>query len=352
MKKKDASFWSDIKSLDERLSRDPDSFCFARLSEIYLKVGLVADALHTARSGVAKHPGYLAGQRALAMACNASGLHDESRVVLEQVTAAMPEDVDAQKVLAGLYVTAGDHVSAIRAYRTVLDFRPDDTGSSIELEALQRDSAPCLSDFSTSGQVDTQPEVFVEANTEEEIIELSEDDVVEEPEAEDLYEEPCLDTGKGTLDRHDPLSTLTLAELYEQQGYLAKALDIYHTILADDPENAKVLAKIAQLEEQEPVSENIPEEDITSDIDEEIDYSEPVDFETEPLPLESRFEESITQHTVDAGEPEISASEGFADVTAPLESNAFAPLAHKAADNVVETLDVWLENIRRIKACR
>ena len=65
MKKKDSSSWSEIKSLDERLAREPDSFCFARLSEIYLKVGLVADALHTARQGVAKHPGYLAGQRAL-----------------------------------------------------------------------------------------------------------------------------------------------------------------------------------------------------------------------------------------------------------------------------------------------
>ena len=72
MKKKDASFWSDIKTLDERLQREPDSFCFARLSEIYLKVGLVADALHTARTGVAKHPGYMAGQRALALACNRS----------------------------------------------------------------------------------------------------------------------------------------------------------------------------------------------------------------------------------------------------------------------------------------
>ena len=124
--KKDASFWSDIKSLDERLKKDPQSFCFARLSEIYLKVGLVADALHTARTGVAKHPGYLAGQRALGMACNASGLQDECRTILERVTAAMPEDVEAQKILAGLYVTNGDHESAIRIYETVLEFRPDD----------------------------------------------------------------------------------------------------------------------------------------------------------------------------------------------------------------------------------
>ena len=49
-------------------------------------------------------------------------------------------------------------------------------------------------------------------------------------------------------DHHDPLSTLTLAELYEQQGFIAKALDIYRTILADDPANAAAPGQDCQLE--------------------------------------------------------------------------------------------------------
>jgi len=51
-----ASFWTDIKNLEEQLAKNPDSLCFARLSEIYLKTGLIDDALHTARLGVTKHP--------------------------------------------------------------------------------------------------------------------------------------------------------------------------------------------------------------------------------------------------------------------------------------------------------
>jgi len=65
------SFWTDIKTLEEQLANSPDSFCFARLADVYLKVGLVDDALHTARRGVAKHPCYLSGQRALSLACHA-----------------------------------------------------------------------------------------------------------------------------------------------------------------------------------------------------------------------------------------------------------------------------------------
>ncbi|MBC8018487.1 MAG: hypothetical protein H7X83_08220 [Verrucomicrobia bacterium] len=319
MKKKDASFWSDIKALDERLTREPDSFCFARLSEIYLKVGLVADALHTARSGVAKHPGYLAGQRALAMASNASGLHDECRVILEQVSAATPEDVDAQKMLAGLYVAAGDHASAIRTYRTVLDFRPDDAASAVELEALQHGDITSSRVYSPPGQIEMESGAFDENSAEDEIIDLSESDIFEEPFEEESVAVTATDALEATSDHHDPLSTLTLAELYEQQGFLVKAREIYQTILAEDPTNAQLLAKIAQLEEHEPVQENIPEDAVGADFDEEVDFSEPLVYE---------------------------------DVPAPLESQLFAPLAHQAADNVVDTMGDWLENIRRIKACR
>ncbi|MDA8430717.1 MAG: hypothetical protein M0T70_15805 [Geobacteraceae bacterium] len=385
MKKKEASFWSDIKILDDRLKREPDSFCFARLSEIYLKVGLVADALHTARAGVAKHPGYLAGQRALGMACNASGLHDECRVVLEQVAAAMPEDVDAQKLLASLYVAAGDHVSAIRTYRTVLDFRPDDKVCAMELEALQHSGTSSSSVSSATGQVEAESDAFYQESNEDEIIELKESDILEEsPEEKLKVVTPAVVAGAGS-DHHDPLSTLTLAELYEQQGFLSKALEIYRTILADDPANTQLLAKISRLEEPESVPEKLPLEAASEDVYEEPDMSEPVsceevpaalksqllepvteniagDFEPEPsvspltevvpAPLESDLVLPVFENSFDAVEPDLPAAETYEVASTTLESKAFAPLSHKAADNVVETLDVWLENIRRIKACR
>lgn len=376
MKKKDASFWSDIKALDERLAREPDSFCFARLSEIYLKVGLVADALHTARTGVAKHPGYLAGQRALAMACNASGLHDECRAILERITAATPEDVEALKILASLYVAAGDRASAIRTYGTVLDFRPDDVGSATELEALRHGGAMS----STVSSAAAQATVGLD---EDEIIELSESDIHEEPSDEELGVLTS-GAGGGTLDHHDPLSTLTLAELYEQQGFLSKALEIYHTILADDPKNPRLLAKVAQLEEREQGQEAIPEQSVAVASEEEPDFTEPEALVMEPPPLESQLFGAAPEAIAAVAEPVLSASGVYEPVSTPfeyqnsepisgsissiepefssfevhedasslLETNAFAPLAHKAADNVVETLDVWLENIRRIKACR
>jgi tetratricopeptide (TPR) repeat protein len=317
MKKKDSSSWSEIKSLDERLEREPDSFCFARLSEVYLKVGLVADALHTARQGVARHPGYLAGQRALAMACNANGLYEESRSILEKVTAATPEDTAAQSLLASLYVDTGDKSSAIRVYMTLLDFRPEDVQCKVQLEKLRQDvsvEAPQAAAPSTPVVCDEK----VEGAREEDIYDLSEDDIVsDEEDASGQYAEPV--ALPVAADRHDPLSTLTLAELYEQQGFIPKALDIYRSLLADDPANAQLQTKISQLEQSVPAEGGLTEHDETTDIDDEPAHPEPAAFE---------------------------------DMSPPEKAQDFSPLVHNQADNVVEALDNLLENIRRIKACR
>ncbi len=47
MQQDNSSFWTDIKTFEEQLAKSPDSYCFARLSEVYLKVtggGLVSFA--------------------------------------------------------------------------------------------------------------------------------------------------------------------------------------------------------------------------------------------------------------------------------------------------------------------
>ena len=109
-----ASFWADIRNYEERLAQNPDSYLFSRLSDAYLKLNLVDDALHTARRGVEKFPVYVAGQRSLALACYAKGLMDESRQALEAVVAATPEDAESQRILGRLLVAAGDPEGARR----------------------------------------------------------------------------------------------------------------------------------------------------------------------------------------------------------------------------------------------
>ena len=318
----DSSSWSEIKSLDERLTREPDSYCFARLSEIYLKVGLVADALHTARQGVARHPGYLDGQRALAMACNASGLIEESRTILGKVTEAAPADIAAQALLARLHAEAGDSASAIRVYTTLLDFNPDDELSRAGLERLQQADAGEALQAVSAPEPGVSVEQFAE-DADEDVYELSEDDIVYdegETTGQDVVSAVAPQVeGVPSTEHHDPLTTLTLAELYEQQGFIAKALEIYRTILTDDPDNSQLQARIAALESRDSITHTTTGRPAAADHDDE---------------------------------QESPACVALEDVSTPSDSRLFAPLAHQEADNVVGTLENWLENIGRIKACR
>lgn len=315
---------AEITDLEERLAHSPDSFCFAKLSRIYLHQGSVDDALRVARHGVAKHPAYLAGQRALALACHARGLHDESLALLRQVTAALPEDQEAQKLLGRLTRGIGDRESARRAYQTVLEFYPQDVESRLELQSLgdavALDSSPAFAD------VDDNEEIIEDLEILEEL------DVLEEEQQDDRFSPrpmisaPAFSASAET--QSDPLSTGTLAELYVSQGFIHKALDIYRDILADNPANTVVGARISELEALALASEPppVPDEDFYEDGSAGMPAAE------QPL--------------VSAGVQQKGAA------ISPSWSVGSDLPQRGVADNALETLEGWLENIRRIKSCR
>ncbi len=191
-----------------------------------------------------------------------------------------------------------------------------------ELEARLQQARRALQELQAGGGHDAELE----------LIELSESDIVDEPlsdraGARQLYEEPpVLDpwaglgvsvtpsspgpqpslppaveapVWPGQDPSRDPLLTGTMAELYLSQGVVERALQIYRDILAVDPDNASVAARLSELESQHPA---------------------------EPL-LEPSADLSETVSTLP--------SHGSAD-----QSSALA------------VLEGWLENIRRLRACR
>ncbi|OGU18217.1 MAG: hypothetical protein A2076_11645 [Geobacteraceae bacterium GWC2_53_11] len=333
------SFWSDIKNLEGQLAKSPDSLCFARLAEVYLKVGLIDDALHVARAGAQKHPRYLSGQKALAMACHAKGENAEALAALEQVTEALPEDVASQKLLGRLLAEEGRQDDARQAFKTALEFAPDDAECRIELASLERS-------LGVTSAPDDDEEII------EDLEVLDEIEIVDEEEGECDFpaSEPAevLAPAAGLV--HDPLSTGTLAELYVTQGFIHKALEIYRTILADNPGDTVTAQRVAELELLERPEEVPPAFEYT--------FEEEAEVEAEPaVAIAPVFE------AAPAFEPEpVIVAEPAAEVagSVPGFSSEFqidsAPepaqvSSQGVADNALSTLEGWLENIRRIKSC-
>lgn len=330
-----ASFWTDIKNLGEQLGGNPDSLCFARLSDVYLKVGLIDDALHVARQGVLRHPRYLSGQRALSLACHAKGLNDEALAALKMVVEALPEDVSSQKLLGRLSAEAGDQEAACRAFRTALEFSPEDVESRIELEALERSAGERDYTAESDDDIIEDLEILEE-------LEILEDD---QDEADYGFNDVPLETGDVSTPQHDPLSTGTLAELYVSQGFIHKALEIYRAILADSPDDRVTAGRIAELEALDAgTAEAEPEidETVTEESPESEDESVYSSLDMSALPEN----EPETPEVFEFENPLVASAE-------PLQQIAPAPVPQDGiADNALVELEGWLENIRRIKSCR
>lgn len=352
------SFWSEIKKYEERLKSDPASYSFAPLAEVYLQAGLLDDALAVARTGVARHPGYAAGQMALARACHQKGLVDECQRALETVTAAVPDHAEAQRLRARLYREAGNERQALRVLQTLLDFCPDDMTARIEAETLQR-------------RVAAMPD-----EDELELIELTEADIYEEPAADDTLitrvapvmakvEDPWAGadsllsqavpapveavpvenpwsglgaeagvemsvpepeavwsvpeerfaasiTPSAPVVQEDPLTTPTLAELYVTQGFPEKAIEIYRRIVVAEPQNREAADRLAELERPPAIAE--PEQ-------------------------AAAFEPPALSEPVAAPESAV--------LLASLPVQGMAD-----QQEAVTVLEGWLENIRRLRVCR
>jgi hypothetical protein len=88
------------------------------------------------------------------------------------------------------------------------------------------------------------------------------------------------------------------------------------------------------------------------DQDDEQEPSESEVFTATAVPVAAALLATSVATAIAIKEPEPCAAHAFESMSAPVEAQDFAPLAHQVPDNVVGTLESWLENIRRIKACR
>jgi len=182
------SFRNEVSVYEERLRDNPASYCFAALAELYLKAGQADDALSVARAGVARYPGFVAGQMALARVCQQQGLVDEALQALAVVTTAVPESLEAQQMRIQLCIAVGRYAEALQALQTVLEFYPDDQELQAELAELEQ----AVWDNTALGDDNL------------ELIELREEDMISDLPDESLEDELVLRTASPLVRKTDP----------------------------------------------------------------------------------------------------------------------------------------------------
>jgi tetratricopeptide (TPR) repeat protein len=286
------SFWTDIKKYEDILAKDPNSYCFAQLSELYRKTGLLDDAIFVAKRGIEVHPDYVGGHLALGRAYFDKGQKTDSRDVLELVVRMTPENYIAQKLLSQIYQEQDEPDRAEKALEAVLALNPDDVESRLSLEApTRRGGKDITTDYSHeddeeleeaeiidddildaeewSGEPpvslaileeravdaafhkdgETSRDVRNEAQHEEELLTLDEDTDtnLSIPVEDDVFPNEAEPT-RDAVPTRDPLTTATLAEIYFAQGFHDQALAIYRELSDEEPGNDDLRRRITQIE--------------------------------------------------------------------------------------------------------
>lgn len=327
------SFWSDIKKYENTLAEDPHSLCFAQLAELYLKIGLVDDALAVSRRGVELHSEYAPGILALGKSAFEMGLFDESRVALEKVVEETPDNLLALKLLAKIYQERNQNGAAERALKMVLALNPTDIESRLSLESLATTRGE-------QGHFPLDSDDF--SLDDDDILELEE--VIEEAEiVEDDFDEEDFSVTADPMHKgmagKDPLTTATLADIYVSQGFFDRALNIYLNLLNDNPDNAELKRKLS---------------DLRLKMGPDVAASGEAVPETEENPLEDAFpgQEAFGASFPFAVEPGCGLEPVAELGEAPLQlsEDDFPPPA--AAEKQRAVLEEWLGNIKRMRECR
>jgi tetratricopeptide (TPR) repeat protein len=269
-----ASLWAKARRFEEILKADPAAYSFAPLTDIYLSLGLVDDALTVARKGCERHPGFAAGQMALAKAALENSLKDEAVQALEAVVGITPENIAAQRLLADLYASEGreaeaEHCLAVADTLDVDFAQPpvpqpladempeeelldadileltDDLIEEEDIAAGGADPFAALPERPSLGEGVTRAEPY--------LLKEAPPLYTESPEEEQREEMPAETREEAPEEPQAAVASATIAELYISQGFPDKGAEVYRQLLSSQPDNQDYLQRLADLEAPPPV---------------------------------------------------------------------------------------------------
>ena len=278
-----------IEELRARLKADPKSRLFYQLAEELRKVKGFAEAEEVLRSGLTHNPTYLAAWVSLGRTLREQ---EKGRDAIDAFGRALQLDrgnAVAARLMADTYYDLGDKVEAIKKYKLVRALMPADveldalidrvddeinpiTIRPVSVEPVSESTRPGRTALPDSPAATGDAEPMRSAHDESPFEEPAQSYgsaaiEVEQPSgmhidaappeaavaADSSDEEPAADVfepaaAAPAASAEDVANTMTMADLYVQQGFPDRAQSIYESLLDRDPNNEAVRAKLEALE--------------------------------------------------------------------------------------------------------
>ncbi len=193
--------FAEIERLAEKLRRDPKSRIFAQLADAYRKANMIDEALDVLKNGLDLHPNYATAHLVLSRCYLDKHMHEMAKDSLKKFVSLDPQSLVGFKLLAQTCERLGDEDGLILAYKGIMGLDPSDAQVRIRLDQLLKKKA-----------------------------------------SEDI------------------VASLSLAQEYENQGYIEKALEIYKKLSYHGHGDIELQKKVQQLSEKlKKVEEKKPE---------------------------------------------------------------------------------------------
>jgi len=259
---------SQMARLHKKLQAKETSRVFARLADAFRQNDHVEEAIELCHRGLEHHPDYISGHIVLGQCYLDLGRLGEAKEAFLRALVLDEENVLVLKNLGDILGQQGDRESAAHHYRQALELDPRNT----DLAEMLREAQTQPGETSPGGDPESQPEAeplswpaamevsmfgreTLEEHSPEEhrrwILAEASDNGTQGAEAElspvesELLREAELEPS----DKGPPrgMATATLAEIYFQQGFLEKAIEIYQKVVRNNPQDARSRDRLAEL---------------------------------------------------------------------------------------------------------
>ena len=231
-----------LKKLAKICAQNPASILFARLADGLLQQGDVARALAVCRTGVRYRPSYVAGQVVMGKCYLAAGQCEEARLAFEKVLQLDADHLVARWHLGHIALQQGRGDLALEHFESAR--ARDPFGPELREQICKLKGEPTKEARVEPSKAPPDESAAPVPVSEDEALSLP-------PLAEEGIEEhlDALIEPRNPAPKPDAplIATATLAELYANQGSIQEAIAVLEQMLAREPDNRRVIARLDEL---------------------------------------------------------------------------------------------------------
>ncbi|MDZ7264383.1 MAG: tetratricopeptide repeat protein [candidate division KSB1 bacterium] len=136
------SLKDEIKFLEGKLEKDPNSILFARLADAYLQADRVDEAIELCENSIKKHPFYVTGHYILGKCYLKKKLFDQAERELKRVLLFDPKHLAAHRDYGELMAQIGWNNSCETSYQEILAIDPLNDNARRRLAELRQQALP------------------------------------------------------------------------------------------------------------------------------------------------------------------------------------------------------------------